>query len=80
MAENTKRSLFGLHGLLGIMISTVGLLTILVGLMLVIMVVYRHASVDYYDPAPIRDLNNLKMISVDNKAFSFVDAKDNKKD
>jgi len=75
MAENTKRSVFGLHGLTGVAISIVGLLTILVTLMLMVIVVQRHAVENPYDPSVVRDINNLKMISVDNKKFAFVDAK-----
>ncbi|WP_309496326.1 DUF4006 family protein [Sulfurovum sp.] len=71
MAENTKRSVFGFHGVFGILISIVGLLVILVGLMLWSIIAQRHAVKNPYDPAPIRDVNNLKMISVDNKNFAF---------
>lgn len=78
MAENTKRSLFGLHGIFGVLISIVGLLAILITLMLMVVVTQRHAAVKPYDPAPIRDINNVKMISVENKQFSFVDAKKDK--
>ena len=76
MAENTKRSVFGFHGLFGFLISIVGLLSICVGLMLMVIVVQRHAQVEPYDPAPIRDVHNLKMISVDNKNFAFQAPKD----
>ena len=75
MAENTKRSIFGLHGLTGVAISIVGLLVILVTLMLMVIVVQRHGAVNPYDPSVIRNPNNLKMISVENKQFAFVDAK-----
>jgi len=71
MAENTKRSVFGFHGLFGFFISIVGLGTICTGLMLVVMSAQRNAVKHPYDPAPIRDLKNLKMISVDNKNFAF---------
>ncbi len=71
MAENTKRSVFGFHGLFGFLISVVGLLSICVALMLMATVAQRHAQVKPYDPAPIRDIHNLKMISVDNKNFAF---------
>ena len=74
MAENTKRSLFGLHGIFGVLISIVGLLAILVTLMLMAIVVQRHAAVKPYDPTAIRDINNVKMISVENKQYSFIDA------
>jgi len=40
-------------------------------LMLMSIVAQRHAAVNPYDPAPIRDVNNVKMISVDNKNFAF---------
>lgn len=75
MAENTNRSLFGLHGLAGVAISIVGLLVILVTLMLMGIVTQRHGANNPYDPSVIRDVNNLKMISVENKQFAFVDAK-----
>jgi hypothetical protein len=74
MAENTKRSLFGLHGIFGVLISIVGLLAILITLMLMVIVVQRHAAVKPYDPTAIRDINNVKMISVENKQYSFIDA------
>lgn len=75
MAENKKRSLFGFHGLTGVAISIVGLLSILVALQLMGIVVQRKGAVNPYDPTAIRDVNNLKMISVDNKKFAFIDAK-----
>ena len=74
MAENTKRSVFGLHGITGVLISIVGLLVILVTLMLMVIVVQRNSAVNPYDPSVIRDINNLKMISKENKNFAFVDA------
>lgn len=78
MAENTKRSVFGINGIFGILISIVGLLAILITLMLMVIVVQRHASVKPYDPTAIRDINNVKMISVENKQFAFIDAKKDK--
>ena len=60
----------------GILISIVGLIAILVTLMLLSIVAQRNAAANPYDPAPIRDVNNLKMISVDNKNFAFQPAKD----
>ena len=71
MAENTKRNVFGFHGLFGFLISIVGLLSICVALMLMVTAVQRNAQVRPYDPAPIRDIHNIKMISVDNKNFAF---------
>ena len=71
MAENTKRSVFGFHGIFGIMISIVGLLVILVTLMLLAIVTQRNAAVAPYDPSVIRDVNNLKMNSIENWNYSF---------
>ena len=71
MAENTKRSVFGFHGVFGILISIVGLIVILVVLMLMSIVAQRDAVKNPYDPSVIRDVNNIKMISVDNKNFAF---------
>jgi len=76
MAENTKRSVFSFHGVFGILISIVGLLVIWGVLMSLALVVQREASKQPYDPSVIRDVNNLKMISVDNKNFSFQPKKD----
>lgn len=76
MAENTKRNVFGFHGIFGNLISVVGLLAILVTLMLLAIVAQRHAVETPYDPAPIRDVHNLKMIDVGNKQFAFQPKKD----
>ena len=78
MAENTKRSVFGINGIFGILISIVGLLTILITLMLMVVVTQRNAAVRPYDPTVIRDIQNVKMIDVENKQYSFVDAKKDK--
>ena len=71
MAENTNRSVFGFHGVFGILISIVGLLVIWAVLMSQAVIVQQKSAVNPYDPAPIRDVNNVKMISVDNKNFAF---------
>jgi len=71
MAENTKRSVFGFHGVFGILISIVGLLLILVTLMLLGIITQRNAAVNPYDPSVIRDVNNLKMNSLENWNYSF---------
>ena len=78
MAENTKRSVFGFHGIAGVMISIVGLLVILVTLMLLAIVAQRHAAESPYDPSVIRDVNNLKMRSIDNWNYSFQEPKKDK--
>jgi hypothetical protein len=71
MAENTKRSLFGLHGVTGILIATVLLVLISVALTLMVIVTQRHAVENPYDPSVIRDINNIKMFSTENKNFAF---------
>jgi len=71
MAENTKRSVFGFHGIFGVLISIFGLLFIWAVLMSQAVLVQQKAAKNPYDPAPIRDVNNLKMRSVDNKNFAF---------
>ncbi|MEY3090579.1 MAG: hypothetical protein RL113_895 [Pseudomonadota bacterium] len=78
MAENTKRSVFGLHGIFGVLISIVGLLVILIALQLMVVVTQRHAVQHPYNTKIIRDVNNIKMIAKENKQFAFIDA--NKKD
>ena len=76
MAENTKRSVFGFHGVFGILISIFGLLAICAVLISQAVFVQQDAAKNPYDPAPIRDVNNLKMRSVDNKNFAFQPKKD----
>ena len=71
MAENTKRSVFGFHGVFGILISIVGLIVIWAVLMSQAVIAQQNSAKNAYDPAPIRDLHNLKMRSVDNKQFAF---------
>jgi len=71
MAENTKRSVFGFHGVFGILISIFGLLFVWAVLMSQAVLVQQDAAKNPYDPAPIRDVNNVKMRSVDNKNFAF---------
>lgn len=71
MAENTKRSVFGFHGLFGFILSIFGLLFILLVLISQAIIAQQHSVQKPYDPAPIRDVKNLKMISVDNKNFAF---------
>ena len=75
MGENIQRSVFGLHGIFGVVLSIFGLLFVLGLLMYMAIVIQRESAIKPYDPSVIRDINNLKMISVENKKFSFVDAK-----
>ncbi|HFD13982.1 MAG TPA: DUF4006 family protein [Epsilonproteobacteria bacterium] len=78
MAENTKRSVFGFHGVFGVLISIVGLLFIWAVLMSQAVLVQQKAAVNPYDPAPIRDVNNLKMNSTENWNYSFQSPKKDK--
>jgi hypothetical protein len=71
MAENTNRSVFGFHGVFGVLIYIVGLIFIWAVLMSQAVLVQQDAVNHAYDPAPIRDVNNIKMRSVDNKNFAF---------
>jgi len=78
MAENTKRSVFGFHGVFGVLISIFGLLFIWAVLMSQAIIVQQKDAVNPYDPAPIRDLHNLKMNSTDNWNYSFQPPKKDK--
>lgn len=71
MAENIKRSVFGFHGIFGVLISIFGLLFIWAVLMSQAVLAQQNSAKKPYDPAPIRNINNLKMISVDNKQYAF---------
>ncbi len=75
MNDNTNRNVFGLHGLLGMAIAVVLLLSILAFLVSQAISTSRASAQKPYDPSAIRDINNLKMISVDNKQYAFIDAK-----
>ncbi len=73
--ENTNRAVFGLHGVTGMLIATVLLLGILVSLTVWGISVQQKSASNFYDPAPILDINNLKMNSKENANFAFQDAK-----
>ncbi|MEA3490711.1 MAG: DUF4006 family protein [Campylobacterota bacterium] len=73
--ENTNRAVFGLHGVTGMLIATVLLLSILVGLTVWGIGVQQTSASNHYDPAPILDLNNIKANSVENENFAFQDVK-----
>ncbi len=74
-AENTNRSVFGLHGVTGMLIATVLLLSILVALTTWGIKVQQGSATNFYDPAPVLDINNLKKNSTENANFAFQDAK-----
>ncbi len=76
MAENTNRGVFGLHGVTGMLIATVLLLSILVVLTVWGLGVQQKSATNFYDPTPITgSLDNVKKISKDNANFAFKDAK-----
>jgi hypothetical protein len=73
-SENTNRGVFTLSGVTGMLIATVLLLAILTVLTTWGISVQQGSASNYYDPAPILDINNLKANSTDNAKFAFVDA------
>ena len=73
--ENTNRGVFTLSGVTGMLIATVLLLSILVVLTAWGIGVQQGSASNYYNPAPILDINNLKANSVDNAKFAFEDVK-----
>lgn len=76
MAENTSRGIFGLHGVTGMLIATVLLLSILVFLTVNAISVQQANATNAYDPTPITgSLDNVKMKSKENADFAFQDAK-----
>jgi hypothetical protein len=80
VAENTKRNPFGLNGILGMLIATALLLSILAFLVTWAIKVQNQEATHFYDPAPIvNSLDNVKMISKDNANFAFQDVKEEKK-
>jgi uncharacterized membrane protein SpoIIM required for sporulation len=76
VTENTRRGLFTLSGITGMLIATVLLLAILVGLTMWDIQVQQQQATNYYDPAPIvGSTTNVKAISTDNAKFAFQPAK-----
>lgn len=76
MAENTSRSVFSIHGITGMLIATVLLLSILVFLTIQAIGVQQANATNAYDPTPItQSLDNVKMKSTENAQFAFKDAK-----
>jgi len=74
--ENTNRAVFGLHGVTGMLIATLLLISILVVLTIWGLGVQQHSATNPYDPTPITsNLDNVKMISTENADFAFKDAK-----
>ncbi len=76
MAENTKRGVFRLNGVTGMLIATVLLLSILAVLTVWGILVQQASASNYYDPAPITSsLDNVKMNSTANADYAFQNAK-----
>ncbi|MEA2029431.1 MAG: DUF4006 family protein [Campylobacterota bacterium] len=74
--ENTNRNVFGLHGVTGMLIATVLLLTILVVLTTLGISTQQNNATKYYDPTPITsNLENVVANSKDNAKHAFNDAK-----
>jgi len=78
--ENTNRNAWGINGVLGMLIATALLLSILAFLAIKAIGVQRAQATHSYDPAPLwNSLDNVKMKSKDNAKYSFVDVKPVKK-
>lgn len=72
VAENTKRGLFRLDGITGMLIATVLLLSILAFLTYLAIVVQNASANKPYDPTPVTtSLDNVKGISTDNAKFAI---------
>ncbi len=76
MTVEKQGSMFGINGILGMLIATVLLLSILGFLTFMAIKVQNANATNYYDPAPIvSNLDNVKKISKENAKFAFQDAK-----
>jgi hypothetical protein len=72
--ENTNRSLFGIDGIVGMLIATVLLLGILVYLTILAIGAQQGNADNFYE---LKDPKGIKMISTSNGAH-WVDVKDGK--
>ena len=76
MAENTRRGLFTLSGITGMLIATLLLLSILAVLTTLAIQTQQAQATNFYDPAPIvGTLDNVKTTSTANVDFAFKPAK-----
>jgi len=76
VTENTNRAVFGIHGVTGMLIATVLLLSILAFLTVWGIGVQQTSATNPYDPTPITsNLDNVKADSKANAQFAFKDAK-----
>ena len=72
VTENTKRGLFRLDGITGMLIATVLLLSILVVLTFLAIKTQQAQATNFYDKTPITDsLDNVKMTSKANADYAF---------
>jgi len=72
MAENTRRGLFTLSGITGMLIATVLLLSILAVLTTLAIQTQQAQATNFYDPAGIvGSLDNVKATSKANADFAF---------
>ena len=81
MAENTKRSIWSLHGITGMIIAVILLLSILVFLQVGVISATCSSAVNPYDAAPIREIDNLKAVADrdQQRKFSFQSPAETKK-
>jgi len=76
VTENTKRGLFRLDGITGMLIATVLLLSILAVLVTLAIQTQQAQSTNFYDKTPITgSLDNVKMTSTANANHAFKPAK-----
>ena len=72
VAENTKRGLFHLDGITGMLIATLLLLSILAGLTYWAIIVQNASIQKPYDPTPVtKSLDNVKANSTGNAKFAI---------
>jgi hypothetical protein len=72
MAENTRRGLFTLSGITGMLLATVLLLSIMAFLLTNAINIQTKEATHFYDPAPIvNSLDNVKMISTENAKYDL---------
>jgi len=68
---NTKRSLFGFHGIFGILISVVGLVIFWAILMTYALLSQQQAAKKPYSDHYLRDGKSIQMISTANAQYAF---------
>ena len=72
VAENTKRGLFRLDGITGMLIATLLLLSILAGLTVWGISVQQASAVKPYDPTPVTSsLTHVREVNTNNVKFAI---------